>query len=78
MTSSYLILLEEPQISSVKFIGQQGIEAKSDEQLTILFSREKVLEGQTQALQMIVKKYRIEGKDLKQVDLRFDQPVVKY
>jgi len=73
-----LLLLEEPKISLVKYIGQQGIEAKTNKQLTIFLSREKNLENQIRALQMIVQKYKIEGKDLRQIDLRFDQPIVKY
>lgn len=73
-----LILLEEPQVSSIKYSAQQGIEVKSDEQLKIYFSREKNLESQIRSLQLILKKYKIEGKDLKQVDLRFDHPVVRY
>lgn len=73
-----LILLEDPQIRSIKHTGQKGIEVQTEENLTILFSREKNLESQVRSLQMIVKKYRIEGKELKQVDLRYEQPVVKY
>ncbi len=74
----FLILLEDPQITSIKYVGQKGIEAQAEEGLVILFSREKDLEAQARSLQMIVKKYRIEGKGLKLVDLRYDQPVVKY
>ncbi len=73
-----LILLEDPQIRSIKYTGQEGIEVQAEENLTVLFSREKDLESQIRALQMIVKKYRIEGKRLKQVDLRYEQPIVKY
>ncbi len=73
-----LILLEDPQIRSIKHTGQGGIEVQTEENLTILFSREKNLESQIRSLQMIVKKYRIEGKQLKSVDLRYDQPVIKY
>ena len=73
-----LILLEDPQIKSIKHTGQKGIEVQAEENLTILFSREKNLEAQIRALQMVVKKYRIEGKQLKQVDLRYEQAVVKY
>jgi len=73
-----LILLEEPQISSIKYIGQKGIEVKDDGGLTVLFSREKDLLDQIRSLQMILKKYKIEGKSLKRVDLRFEQPVVRY
>lgn len=73
-----LILLEEPQVSFVKYTGQGGMEIRADEKLIIFLSREKDLEGQIRALQTIVKKYKIEGKDLSRVDLRYDQPVIKY
>ena len=73
-----LILLEEPQISFVKYTGQEGLEVKANGQLTVFLSREKILEPQLRDLQKIVQKYKIEGKDLKQVDLRYDQPVIKY
>ena len=74
----FLILLEDPRVRSIKYVGQKGIEVQAEEALKILFSREKNLEAQIRSLQMIVKKYRIEGKDLKQVDLRYSQPIVKY
>ena len=74
----FLIILEDPQIKSIKYIGQEGMEVQTEENLVVLFSRQKNLENQVRSLQMIVKKYRIEGKGLKSVDLRYDQPVVRY
>ena len=73
-----LILLEDPRVRSVKYVDQKGIEVQAEENLTILFSQEKNLEAQIRSLQMIVKKYKIEGKELRRMDLRFDQPVVRY
>lgn len=73
-----LIRLEEPRVSAVKFVEPQGTEVKANGQLTIFLSREKNLESQLRALQLIIKKYRIEGKGLKSVDLRYSQPVIKY
>jgi len=74
----FLLLLEDPRIKVIKRVDQQGIEARVDEGLTIFFSREKDFQIQIRSLQMIVKKYRIEGKELKSIDLRYEQPVVKY
>ncbi len=74
----FLIRLEEPKIASIKYIDQGGIEVQAGENLTILFSRQKSIEAQIRSLQMIVKKYKIEGKQLQQVDLRYEQPVVRY
>lgn len=73
-----LILLEDPRVKSIKYVDQKGIEVQAEENLAILFLREKNLEAQVRSLQMIVKKYKIEGKGLKLVDLRYDQPVVRY
>jgi len=73
-----LILLEEPQISFVKYTGQEGLEARANGRLSIFLSREKSLKPQLEDLQRIIQKYRIEGKNLSQVDLRYDQPVIKY
>ena len=75
---AFLTLLDDPQIKSIKYIGQEGIEVQAEEDLIILFSRQKNLEAQARSLQMIVQKYKIEGKDLKQVDLRYEQSVVRY
>jgi len=73
-----LILLEEPQISFIKSTGQEGLEVVSNEQLKILLSRKRDLWQQIENLQKIIQKYKIEGKNLSHVDLRYDQPVIKY
>ena len=73
-----LILLEEPQISFIKSTGQEGLEVVSNAQLKIFFSRKRDLRQQIENLQKIIQKYKIEGKELSQVDLRYDQPVIKY
>ena len=73
-----LILLEKPQISFIKYTDQEGLEVRASGPLTIFLSHTKSLEWQLEDLQTIVQKYKIEGKDLKQVDLRYDQPVIKY
>ncbi len=74
----FLILVEEPKFKSLKYIGQEGIETRTEESLTVLFSRQKDIGKQIRSLQTIGQKYRIEGKALKQVDLRYKQPVVRY
>jgi cell division septal protein FtsQ len=73
-----LVRLEESPVQAIKFIGQEGIEVLAGNDLTILFSRQKNLTDQIRALQTVLKKYRIEGKTLKQIDLRYEQPVIKY
>ena len=73
-----LILLEESPVQDIKLVGQEAIEVRASGDLVILFSRQKDLPTQIRSLQTILQKYRIEGKALKQVDLRFEQPVVRY
>jgi len=73
-----LVRLEESPVQAVKLVEQETIEVRAGGDLVILFSRQKDLPTQIRSLQTIMQKYRIEGKPLKQVDLRFEQPVVKY
>lgn len=73
-----LILLEEPKILQIKYVGATGIELKSDEVPLILFSRQKEVSEQIRSLQTVWQKYKIEGKALKKIDIRFDKPVVEY
>jgi len=73
-----LVLLEESPVQAVKLVGQEMIEVRAGDGRVIFFSRQKNLTDQIRSLQTIMQKYRIEGKQLKSVDLRYDQPVVKY
>lgn len=73
-----LILLKEPALILIRFANHESIEAESHEGTTAVFSRQKNLEDQIGVLQTVLKSYKIEGKVLKKVDLRFDKPVVIY
>ncbi|MFH0979859.1 MAG: hypothetical protein V1803_02855 [Candidatus Roizmanbacteria bacterium] len=44
----------------------------------IIFSSEKDTELQLYQLQQIVRQFKVEGKQFKEIDLRFDKPVVRY
>lgn len=73
-----LILLEDPKILQIKYVRATSVELKSDEVPLILFSRQKEVSEQIRSLQTVWQKYKIEGKALKKIDLRFDKPVVEY
>lgn len=80
MESSVISLIElrEPVVESIKYVSSEGIEVTADPGLVILFSRKKSISSQIEVLNLMVKRYRIEGQGLKKVDLRFDKPVVVY
>lgn len=44
----------------------------------ILFTTEKGLEQQAYELQSIIHQFKVDGKDFKELDLRFDRPVVRF
>lgn len=73
-----LVRLEEPKVLQIKYIGANSIEVKSGEVPLILFSRQKDISQQIRSLQIVSQKYKIEGKELKKIDLRFDKTVVEY
>lgn len=73
-----LIQLENTRVLRIKYVGANTIEIRSDEVPLILFSRQKEIGEQTRSLQTVLQKYKIEGKMLKKIDLRFDKVVVEY
>lgn len=46
--------------------------------VVVQFSFSKPVAGQVTILQLMIEKYRMEGRTLKRVDLRFQDPVVEY
>lgn len=53
-----------------------GYEVILDSGEKILFSKKKSLDNQISSLQLISSRFTIEGKEFKQLDLRFDRPVI--
>lgn len=43
----------------------------------ILFTTEKDLEQQAYELQSIIRQFKVDGRDFKELDLRFDRPVIR-
>lgn len=66
--------LLEPK--SAQIISKRAIELILKNNLKVLFSSEKELREQLDSLQFIFERSKIEGGKLRQVDLRFDKPVV--
>lgn len=67
----------------LRFMGTSMVEEKSliatfSGQLTCLFDLEKDVSSQLASLQFVLWRSKIEGKKLREVDLRFDKPVVEY
>lgn len=54
------------------------VRLSTDEGLAIYLSSAQEVERQLAVLQLIVEKYKIEGKRLREIDLRFKEPVVEY
>ena len=44
----------------------------------IIFSSEKEAGSQLFQLQQIVKQFKVEGRAFKEIDLRYDKPVVRF
>lgn len=69
--------LFEPK--SVRIITPRQIETElAANGPLVIFSSQKELDFQLDSLQLIFSRAKIEGKDLKRLDLRFDKPVVVY
>jgi len=44
----------------------------------IVFSNNKDINTQNYQLELIIKQFKIEGKDFKKIDLRFDKPIISF
>ena len=44
----------------------------------IIFSNNKDREAQEYQLELIIRQFKIEGKDFRKIDLRFNKPIVEF
>ena len=44
----------------------------------IIFSNSKDKNTQNYQLELIIKQFKIEGKEFKKIDLRFDKPIISF
>lgn len=66
--------LLEPKV--IRLVSQHQVDMWCRGGIKVLFSLEKDLQAQLDSLQFILNRAKIDGKKLKQVDLRFDKPVI--
>ena len=63
---------------TAKIVSPRQIEVELSDGLLVIFSSLKEVNFQLDSLQLIFSRSKIEGRSLKQVDLRFEKPVVIY
>jgi len=68
--------LLEPKVSRIN--NFQEIEIWLEDGALTLFNGEKDIQSQLDSLQFISSRSKIEGKQIKKIDLRFDKPVIVY
>lgn len=68
--------LFEPKLARI--ISPQALEVWLKENVVVLFSLKKEAKVQLDSLQLILSRAKIEGKNIRKIDLRFDKPVVNY
>ena len=59
-------------------IGGTNMILFNQDKKVIIFSSDKKVEEQIYQWQEIVKKFRIEGRLYKEIDLRFDKPIIRF
>lgn len=81
--SVVIVLEKELEKSNISF---KSVQAKQDGSLlielsdggSIIFSQKKDIKNQISSLQLVLTRLTIEGKKLKSLDFRFNNPVVSY
>ena len=63
---------------TARIVSPRQIEIELDDELLVIFSSLKEVNFQLDSLQLIFSRSKIEGRNLEQIDLRFDKPVVIY
>ena len=58
--------------------GQDMLVFNLESDKEIIFSNKKEKELQDYQLEFIIKQFKIEGKEFKKIDLRFEKPVVTF
>lgn len=73
-------LLEEKQITlKIPLKTKKGmIEASLKNGPLVIFTSQKDLESQVTSLQIILERFKIEGRKVRKIDFRFDKPVISY
>lgn len=64
------------EFNVVHLISSQEIEVWLKNEILVLFNGEKEIKSQLDSLQLIFSRAKIEGKEIKKIDLRFNKPVI--
>jgi cell division septal protein FtsQ len=63
---------------TIDIIGQDMLVFNLNDDKKIVFSIKKEKESQDYQLQLIIRQFKIEGKEFKKIDLRFKKPVIEF
>ena len=66
--------LLEPKVSLI--VNPREIEVWLTDETLVLFNSQKEIENQLDSLQFISSRSKMEGKQVKKIDLRFDKPII--
>ena len=66
------------EVGSVRESGNDSLEVTSKNNILVIFSLKKDLSGQVRTLQTVSTKAKIENRNLKKVDFRFEKIIVEY
>ena len=58
--------------------GQDMLVFNLNDNKTIVFSNSKDKEDQSYQLELIIRQFKVEGKEYKKIDLRFDKPIIQF
>ena len=77
----YLIGESEKKLNlkpeKILFLGKKDIEILLPYNLQVFITREKDFKSQLTYLQLIINRFKIEGRGVKKIDLRFKNPIIE-
>jgi hypothetical protein len=78
----YLLLMnqlahENIQISYINYLNEEILEASLSSGVKVIFSLDKDIISEVTSLQLILSRFRIEGRKINRIDLRFKNAVVE-
>lgn len=66
------------EVAVVELVGVEAIKVRLKTQMIVVFSGQKEVEDQVASLQAVIDRHRMEKREIIQIDLRYNKPVVKY
>lgn len=71
------LAVNDIKVSYVNFIDNSSIEASLSSGITVLFSTNKDVKQEVASLQLILSRFRIEGRKVNKIDLRFKNAFIE-